>query len=67
MYHFRIDPMPQDRNKALGDPSLRYMVLMVYVPASIIDWSRAKVVGRNLTAEKAQELEERLEKQYNKQ
>jgi len=65
MYQFTIDPMPQDRHKAVGDPTTRYMVRMVYVPASIVDWSKAKVMGRNLTEQDAYDLEERLSKAYN--
>ena len=65
MYQFTIDPMPQDRHKAVGDPTTRYMVRMVYVPASIVDWSKAKVMGRNLTEQDAYDLEEQLSKAYN--
>ena len=67
MYQFTIDPMPQHRNKAIGDPTTRYMLRMVYVPASIVEWSKAKIMGKDLTEQEAYDLEERLSKVYNPQ
>lgn len=64
MYQFAIEPMFQHRRNAVGDPTTRFQVLMVYVPASIVDWSKATVMGENLTFEEAEALEEKLEKTY---
>ena len=52
MYQFTIDPMPQDKTRAIGDPTTRYMVKMVYVTASIVDWSNATVMGKILPSRK---------------
>ncbi len=65
MYQFSIDPMFEHKHRPIGDPSVRYRVLRVYVPASIVDWSKAEVMGHNLTFEEAKALKERLEKASN--
>jgi hypothetical protein len=65
MYQFKTEPMPRDRNKAVGDPSIRYRVLMLLVPGSFIDWSKAQIMGTDLTEQSALDLEDRLETQAN--
>jgi hypothetical protein len=65
MYQFSIDPMFEHKHKPIGDPTVRYRLLRVYVPASIVDWSKAEVMGDNLTLEDAKALQKRLESSHN--
>lgn len=64
LYHVKCEPMPGHKNKAMGDPTIRYRVLLLHVPASYIDWKKAKTMGSNLTGEQAEELEDRMYRQY---
>jgi len=65
-YQVKTEPMPEHSNKAAGDPTTRYRVLVLHLPGSIIDWANAKVRATNLTFEEASKLEDELSEIYNR-
>lgn len=65
MWQFCIEPIPEHSRKVLGDPSIRYMVLGIDPPASIVEWHKAQRFGTNLMFEEAEALEEKLLRSHN--